>query len=392
MRFAACLKKDIRLLTGGGLRSLAFLLLPILLLFMMFFGMRTMADADSFIKSFSIAMRDEDDTMMSRMLVNQLKKVSIFDSVVSAGERSDEELASSGCAAIVTIPKDFFYDLYDMKDTDVIIALNEAMPREAAMVRSAFSSLVGILEENQRVHYAAAKVRFGELDDAAMQQVYYEYSNAALSDALERLDLFELTDVYRAGFDPEKLFFGAGILSMLIMFIPLSMLRTVSEEMDEGLSARFAVSGGSLFESLLSKLVIAFVMTAIPCAALILILKLGELKVLLVVLLVCFIFSFSFFLLVSLAAGKASTAQLIGNLLLLLTLTIGGALYPYSLMPAGLRALSRFTLPHVILSSLQYASMGRSAGGIFIKLLPLLAASALLLLLCIPFFKARRRA
>ena len=46
MRFAACLKKDLRLLTGGGLRSLLFLLLPLLLMLIMVFGMKENASAD----------------------------------------------------------------------------------------------------------------------------------------------------------------------------------------------------------------------------------------------------------------------------------------------------------------------------------------------------------
>jgi ABC-type multidrug transport system permease subunit len=391
MRFAACLKKDIRLLTGGGIRSLAFLVLPVLLLFIMFFGMRTAADADGFIKAFPIAVRDNDDTVMSRMLISRLRDVSLFESVLSAGEASDEELAKKGCAAVVTIPKDFFYDLYDMKDTDVVIALNEAKPQEAAMVKSAFSSLMNILEENQRVHYAEAQVRFGELTDEQKQEVYYEYSNAAISDVLGRLNLFELTEVYDSGYDEAKLFFAAGILSMLIMFIPLSMLRSVSEETDAGLSARFAVSGGSMAEALLSKLVIAFVMTAIPAAAVIAILKLGSLNVLIPVLSASFLFSFAFFLFISLLCGRASTAQLVGNLIMLLSLTVGGALYPVTLMPDSVGVLSRFTVPHAILDSLRLVSLGRSSGAVLANTLPWLAAALVLFLLSLPFFRARRR-
>ncbi len=58
MRFAACLKKDLRLLTGGGIRSLVFLLLPILLVFIMFFGMRTSAEANELLSPFPISVRD----------------------------------------------------------------------------------------------------------------------------------------------------------------------------------------------------------------------------------------------------------------------------------------------------------------------------------------------
>lgn len=392
MRFAACLKKDIRLLTGGGLRSLAFLALPVLLVFLMIFGMRTAASADASVAGFPIAVRDEDGTVMSRMLTTQLDRVELFSAVLRAGDKTDAELAERGCAAIVTIPKDFFYDLYDMRDTDVVIALNKDMPQEAALVRTAFTSLVGILESNQRAHYAAARVRFGELSGDELEQVYYEYSNAAINDALSRLELFELADVYGGGYDREKQFFAASMLSMLIMFIPLGVLRSVSEETDAGLSARFRVSGGSVAEALLSKLVIAFVMTALPAAALIVILKPGGLNVLVPALIVCFDLSFAFFLFVSAVAGRASTAQLIGNIVMLLVLTLGGALYPYSLLAAPLKAAARVLPPHVILSSMQYASMGRGLRAMLPRLLPLVIAAAAFFIASLPFIGARRRA
>ena len=354
MRFAACLKKDIRLLTGGGLRSLAFLILPVLLVFLMFFGMRTAAGADTLATRFDIAVRDDDNTVMSRMLISQLDRIELFNAVVRAGSKTDEELTEAGCAAVVTVPKDFFYDLYDMKDTDVVIALNADMPAEAAMVRTAFTALVGILEENQRAHYAAARVKYGDLGSEEMEEVYYEYSNAAITDALGRLDLVELSGVWEKSYDGEKLFFAASILSMLIMFIPLGVLRSVSEELDAGLSARFAVSGGSIAEAMLSKLVIAFVMTAVPVGLLI--------------------------------------AQLIGNIVMLLILTLGGALYPVKLMPGIFRAAAGYLPPGVILASMQYASMGRGASYQLPRLIPLFACAMVFFLASLPFLKGRRRA
>ena len=391
MRFAACLKKDIRLLTGGGLRSLLYLLLPILLAFIMAFGMRSMADIDLNAASFNIAVRDEDDTVMSRLLTTQLDRVSLFKTVVRAGSKTDEELHDMGCAAVVTIPKDFFYDLYDMQDTDVVIALNADMPEEAAMVRSAFTSLVGILEENQRVHYAAARVRYGELDDEKMAEVYHDYSNAAVADALGRLDFFSLGGVYEKGYDLSKLFFGSGILSMMIMFIPLSMLRSISEELTSGLSARFRVTGGHFYEALLSKLLIAFVMTAVPSAAVIILLKIGQLGVLIPVLAVCFLLSFAFFLFVSVLARDAAKAQLLGNLIMLFVLTVGGALYPYALLPGAVRAIGRYMLPRTIMSALQFASMGMGIGAVKTTLLIYSAAAAVFFIASLPFLRSGRR-
>ena len=392
MRFAACLKKDMRLLTGGGWRQLLFLLLPVALVFLMLPGMKTAASADELIAGFKIAVRDEDETVMSRLLISQLDHVSLFSSAVRAGERSDEELGSEGCAAVVTIPKDFFYDLYDMHDTDLIIALNSDMPQQANIVKSVFTSLISILEENQKVYYAAARTRFGELSDEQMQEVYYDYSNSAIEDALSRLDYFELAGLYEKGFDTTKLFFSASLLSMILLFIPLTMLRSVSEEIDSGLLSRFTSAGGSITEMLVSKLFIAFIMTAIPAAAVLLILRPGHLELLIPVLLITFLLSFALFLFTGLISGRSAAAQLIGNLIMLVILTLGGAFYPVSLLPNAFSAVSRFMLPNIILSSLQSASLGRGLADISSTLTAAGAAALALFVLSLIVIRIRRRA
>ena len=95
-------KKDIRLVFGKGWKSILFLFVPILLLSVMMPFLGQMADAGTATEPFSIAVRDEDDTIMSKMLIQQLRSVSLFDSVRAAGKASDEELLSRGCAAVIT--------------------------------------------------------------------------------------------------------------------------------------------------------------------------------------------------------------------------------------------------------------------------------------------------
>jgi len=72
----ACVKKDIRLLIGSGKRTLVMLLLPLLLVTAMFFGMADMANQRTEVSSFPIAVRDLDDTLMSRMLIGQINSIS----------------------------------------------------------------------------------------------------------------------------------------------------------------------------------------------------------------------------------------------------------------------------------------------------------------------------
>lgn len=84
-------------------------------------------------------------------------------------------------------------------------------------------------------------------------------------------------------------------------------------------------------------------------------------------------------------------AQLAGNLIMLLVLTVGGALYPYVLLPDAVRSIGRFMPPRVIMSALQYASMGMGLSPVKTILLIYLGAAALLFIASLPLLRARRR-
>ncbi len=368
---SACIKKDIRLITGGPVRSLLLLLFPAMLVVMMFLGMRDLAETRQYIKPFAIAVRDDDDSMMSRMLLSQLNDVGIFSATIVAGDKSDPQLFDMGCAAVVTFPKDFFYDLYSMSDTDLLITLNGDMSTEASIVRTVFSSVLDIITENQRVCYAAARIQYGELDDSAKAQLYYSYSNTALEDALGRLSLSDMTEMYSDKIDNTKLFFLAGVASMLCMFIPLCVLKTLPDEIEMGVFPRYAAAGGSVWKMLFSKLIAAFVMTALPVGILLCVLCSDGILLSIFVVLSVFLASFTLFLLLSWIVSGASRSLLLGSVLLLLMLVIGGALYPYELLPEFLQTFSRFTLPYYMLAGVNAAVRGSSFSDIVTLLCPL---------------------
>ncbi|MBO4384756.1 MAG: ABC transporter permease [Clostridia bacterium] len=351
MRFFACLKKDIRLLTGGGIRTLLFLALPVLLVFLMMQGMRGV-DVSSFATSFSIAVRDDDDTIMSKMLISRIDDIGMFGNVIHAEDETDEELLASGCAAVVTVPKDFFFDIYDMSDTDVVISLNMNMPQEAALVKATFEAILKLLEENQRASYAAARVRYGDLGPEEWSKVYRDYSLAALDSAMSRLDVFSLDDLFTSAFDGTKLFLAASLISMIMMFMPLMMIRSIPEEISSGLAGRFSLSGGSILMTVLSKLVIASVFSFLPTAALLILLGIRLTFIVAAALVSAFLFSFSLFLMISLLLKDAALSQFSGVSLMLFILLAGGAFYPGALLGKTFSVVSGYLTPGVILSSM----------------------------------------
>ncbi len=391
MKLFACIKKDIWLVFGKGWKSILLLVVPLVLLLVMTLFMGQMANAGAVTEPFAIAVRDEDDTIMSKMLIQQLRAVQLFDSVRSVRDAADEEILSDGCAAVITIPKDFFYDLYEMQDTEVVITLNGTMPRESAIVKSAIGALAGILEQNQRVYYAAARIRYGELHSREMNEVYYRYSEASVNDALNRLDYFSIGSLYEGEMQSRTVFFAAGICSVLLLFVPLCVLRSLQEEREMGLSERFASAGSSPSLLLIAKYFAALILIAFSAAVLLIATRFPHILKLIPPLLCLITASFLLFYLIGVLCGSTERSQLIGSVTLLIMLLLGGALFPYRLLPEKLQFAAAATIPYYVERVFYAVSLDRSMPEIARILLPVLMAIPFMLAAAVLLHRIRRR-
>ena len=391
MKLFACIKKDIRLVFGKGWKSVLLLIVPIVLLLAMSLFMGKMANAGAFTEPFAIAVRDEDDTVMSKMLIQQLRAVALFDSVRSVKGGTDEEILTDDCAAVITIPKDFFYDLYDMQDTDVVITLRGSMPRESAIVKSAIGALAGILEQNQRIYYAAARIRYGELHSREMNEVYYRYSEASVNDALNRLAYFSIGSLYEDELQSRTVFFAAGICSVLILFVPLCVLRSLQEEREMGIHERFVSSGSSSLLLLAAKYLADLLLIAFSVAVLLIVTRIPHAGKLILPLLCLTTVSFLLFYLIGMLCGSTERAQLIGSVMLLLMLLLGGAIFPYRLLPEKLQFAAAATVPYYVERVFYAVSLDRGISEIAWILLPVLIAIPVMTAAAVLLHRIRRR-
>lgn len=145
--FAACVRKDICLFSSAA--GIACLLLPFIAACLLAFGLNDALAAENVIEPFPVAVIDRDETVMSRMLIGQLRRIELFSEIrCVSGSKFDsafrtaedaapivdfEEDMLAGCAAAVTIPKDYFYSVYYMDEGKVDAWLNGEMPLESEL-------------------------------------------------------------------------------------------------------------------------------------------------------------------------------------------------------------------------------------------------------------------
>jgi ABC-type multidrug transport system permease subunit len=321
---------------------------------------------------------------MSRILIDQISAIALFDTVYRVSEESDARLfAEYGVAAVLTLPRDFFFSLYDMRNYTVEVTLNANMPLETAIFRSILSSVMDIISENQQTMWAVHTLQHGDLDPWERAELYRQASLLIVQDALGRQGVFSPEQTLIDDAAETAIFLYGAILSLFLLFIPLCILKTLPEEMRLGILPRYLAKGGSLPGFILSKGLTAFLICFLAWALLTLLFFPFSYPSALLLFLICFFASFSLFLLISAIVREPSRSQLVGNMILLLSMVLGGGLYPIPMLPAALQTLSRFTIPYYLVMGLRGIGFGFPMGGILAMIWPLLAAACACTLLAL---------
>lgn len=378
----AALYKDFKLFFRGT-GALA-LVLPFLLLLALRVGMGDLS-RQAYVQPFPIAVQDLDNTIMSRSLISQIRQIQLFSQVevLDEGEPAEQALAR-GSAAVVTIPQDFFYDLYSMRDCPVDVVLNEDMPLESTLFQTIFSSVMDIIWADQSAGIGLYRFCYGELTPQLQSQLYRETSEHLLVDALSRQTVFDsqaqLADVQSA---MERRLLAC-VLSMLALFFPLLAVKTLPEELSLGVLPRFRGIGGRGAGFVLSKLAVSLLLT-LPTLALILLSFPSERPAAVLALsLILLLGAFGLLLGLAAWAGNPSAVQRWGNLLILLSLVLGGTLWPRHLLPQPLPRLGVLTLPYYAVLGLEAIHRGLSWGQLLSLLWPVLALGAAGAVLAVP--------
>lgn len=340
----AALYKELKLfLRGGGLVGL---LAPLLLLPALQAGMGDLSRYGQ-IRPFPIGVRDLDGTLMSRSLISQMAQVELFSELYLLEEEDPDQAAlDRGAAAAVTVPKDFFYRLYRMEDCPVDVTLNQDMPLESALFQTVFSSVMDIIRADQSAGLGLYGFCYGPLTPELEAQLYAHASEQLLLDALGRQTVFD-TAIQRSdlqGALERRLL--ACILSAAALFFALSAVKTLPEEHALGVLPRLKGAGFPLSTLLLAKF-FAAALLSLP-TLLLLLLVLRPDRPWTAAALFILLLAGAFGLLLGLAAWAGSGAQIQrwGSVLLLVSLVLGGVLWPRHLLPGILPSLGKVTLPY----------------------------------------------
>lgn len=372
-RFFAAVYKDMRLTLSG--LGLFVLLLPLILLPALKVGMADLTGR-SLLQAFPIAIRDEDGTVMSRSLITQLRDIDLFSEVrpLENGE-TDEEAIRDGAAAVATIPRDFFYDLYTMDDCPVKVTLSSAMELESRVFETMFKSIMGIIRANHATALGTYAFVYGELTPELAREMYAQSGEQLVLDALGRQGVFEETDggTEAAGALVRRV--AASVVSTLAMFFALSAAVSLPEELRLGTLPRMRAAGSGVLPFMLSKLLTAFILT-IPAAAASAVFAGISLRGLIFADAVLVFGAFGVMTAAAVWSSTAHRARVVGNIIIPVSLALGGTLWPQVSLPAPLRFLGRHTAPYYASLAIESEAAGLGIRDMAAFLLPFILMGA----------------
>lgn len=364
--FKACLFKDLKLFfKRAGVLSL---LLPLLLYAAMYFGFRSFSSSAA-VQPFPIAIRDEDNTLMSRNLILQMKDIPMFSEVrVLENGETDREVLEQGAAAVVTIPQYLFYKMYAVEECPVDVAVNDRMELPSALFRSIFGSIMSIMESDESSFRGAYRYMYtlqNGADAAARaledpdirEEINRKASSELLSDALGRQTIFDteysasrimITSVLRD--------ILAGIFLIMVLGYAVTALKTIPEERRLGVIPRLEALGHSSIVFYLSKLIAVFLLLMPILLGLFCLLPRKAFWMILPWTALLILLGFLEILLIAEIARDSRWIQQIGNLFLLLMLISGGTFWPRAALPGFLRAVSGLSVSYYFSEILEIAS------------------------------------
>lgn len=341
-RLRALLLKDLTLfLRGAGMVAL---LLPFLLL-LFFVKEKESLLSDVTLKPFPIAIRDEDETYMSRTLIHMVGEVELFSKVDVVKEESDAELFAKGYAAVTTIPKDFFYEMYVSDKRPALLSLNEGMPLQATLYRAVFTSVMDVIRMEEAAHYGMYFFVYGKLSRQQKIDAYNETSENLFLDILGRQQVFDSDLLHSDAPSSDLRRLVSILLSVVTVLFLTGFLSSVPEERKKRILPRFVALGGNPFYFALSRyLLFLLFLTPILIAVCLLDVQVGRLFLFL-----CLLVPVSaVFLAVSALGLYVSGARMmrrVGSVYLLFSLILSGTIWPLRGLPVWMSYLQRLTLP-----------------------------------------------
>ncbi len=398
--FLTLLKNDIRLFLKDWKACLLLLAAPLLFISYFTYVLTPYLNKSSFIEPFPVALVDLEDSTLTRMLENQVKEIDIFSEIRRLDEKTAlEQLSDKDVGGIIILPADLTISVSVGENKPVTVVGSSAMPLQAYVVKNIAQSAANLVSAGQSAiitiyHYDREAGLSGAELDARYNNVIMEY----VLEALARNEIFLNSDADTGYSLAPVEYFTAALIIVFMMFAGMPAMKMLTMERSAGITRRLSATPVKMWMMLLSKLIASVLLLTLQFGIIIIFTSKvfnsywgAPVKNILVLFGAVILAVSAWSMFVASISSSPASADVIGNLGILLMAVAGGSIYPLSSMPGFMRGLSRLTINRWAMDGFMVLFSGNDAAGTGLYSLVLLMMACILMAGSVLIMKLLRR-
>ncbi len=380
--FTTIFKNDLKLFLKDWKAVILLMVMPVLFISLFAYTLKDYIKENSFIEPFDIAIVDKEDTTQSRMVIRQLEEVGIFKNILILQEdRAVSMLEDNHISAFITIPQDFTTSVSHGENRPIKVVGNANMPLHSFIVRNLVQSACNLVSAGQSainaIYYYNKQAGVSGLE---LEQEYTESATRVVMEAMVRGKVFRNVQTPSGlNLTPFE-YFTSSLLVIFLMFAGMPGVKMLVTERELGLFDRLRASAAKVWQIMASKFLVTLLLSSVQfITTFIITVSLfknywgsGYKNVIFMFSSVLFAVS-CWSLLVSSISRTPKSADMIGNLGILLMAVIGGNIYPLTSMPGFVQFLSKLTINRWAMEGFMVIFSGNKALEVGGYALPILA-------------------
>lgn len=370
MRIITIIGNDLKILSKNKISLICLILIPPLLIIMFSKIMAPLFGINSFVKTFSIIVVDNDDSLGSRMAISSLDSEDYISKLVKVEKMSMDEgikhLEGEEAAALIVVPQGFSSSIYVGENKPLKVLFDSKKGVSAELTKSFFESAGELVAAGQSGIYTVYHflMQTGIGHDNALQRTQKAMEDLTFA-SMGRNEIFKQEVVADTPpINPIQYYF-VGIGVMFIMFSVMIGVRIITQDYENGLISRIQISSVKDFEYMFSKLISIIVIGILECISIftpiILIFKDEFFQINLSVLIVVFALIFGTAGLcatITVLSKRSSVSVLISIIVIFIFSLIGGCIFPITLMSDWLKLVSQFSVSNWAIKGITLAMTG----------------------------------
>jgi len=387
--FAALLKNDIKLFIKDWKVCVLLLITPVIFIAFFTYSLTPYLNKTSFIEPFPVAVVDLEGTTVTRMLIKQVEEIDVFSEILLLEEdEAIKKLADKEVGAVIILPEDLSVSVSYGENKPVTVIGNSEMPLKAYVVKNIIQSAANLVSSAQSAIITI--YRYDEMAGLSGEELEVKYNNAIADyfvEALSRSKVFtETEEEMQFTLTPAE-YFTAALIVVFMMFAGMPGMKMLVSERSEGITKRLSASPVKMWKVILSKLLVSSLVLVIEFGVIVLFTSKvfsnywgAPVKNILMLVggIIVAVSAWSVF--VAAISTTPASADIIGNLGVLLMAVAGGNIYPLSSMPKFVKGISKLTISRWAMDGFMVVFSGNDAKSTGVYALVLVMMGAVLFL------------